>query len=401
MNVRSRFHPLVVLGVVLAAALMTGCETAAPDPLNLPPDPPPADTQGDADDPQITGEPEPEPEPTIIGDWLVSEGSLFPPGVGIPIETPAMILRDDGTGIVVARDPKSGIENCLEVLYAILNDRLVLDYGASAIPLGRVFTFELSDANSLTAFDQDGRLAILDRLVDGLPPERCQSVTELSRKVGLPKPAGFGELEFDGTNLYYASDEFPDPYELRSINAQTGELNPSLNIFPPFATAIMNGGFWTHCACGGSQDATLRTPAMTVDTVVTTQLGHDVSAYYMAADEANGIVWIAGPSNGPNYKLLKVDVASEPDVLLKASELDTPVQSLTYDGTHLWALQGFIRSVIVRLDADSGEILEVWQVPDTSLFWSSIAFHDGRMFLLGADSSENGVIIEVDPLPQP
>jgi hypothetical protein len=335
---------------------------------------------------------------TLFGDWNIVAGEILP-GLGIDAESLSYRFDADGNGRVVFR--AFGLENCLPIYAAVGDDRLAVDFAASAIPLARIYTISHLDGDSLTLFDDEGHVLLMERPTDDSPAPACESLEQLALIDDLPKPVfGYGsDLEFDGTDLFYVSDVSDDDgYLQRSVDPDTGEVtNIELN-GDVFISAWKSGGqFWTLSGSGGNTDTDLIDSDSLNDTVDTTDLGEPINIGGMAAD--GNTIYLQG-TNADGSLLLKVATGSEPDILTDTVELPatfTTTPSLAFDGSSLWALHNVVTTVLVQIDPDSGELLGHWQVADQTARWSNVAVEDGRMFLLGVVDASSGRIIEVTP----
>ena len=337
---------------------------------------------------------------SLLGDWVVTSGHILPLA-GPTIRSVALTIDADETGLAVFGGPSGDFVTCTPVTSLLHDDSLVLNFAPAGYPVGQVFTITESDGDTLTLFDGDGQFLVLSRPTEALPMPSCQMVEELSLHEDLPEPAGYAELEFDGSTLFYVSDEFPDPvaYPMRAVNAETGELTtPPDSFYPPFIRAWQDGFFWATCGCGGDEEALLTSPAGSTESINTTTLGNQMQVNSMAADLDADIAWIVAHDSDPEGDfLLRVDTGVEPNALLETIELSDGLATgaLAYDGSDLWTVVSVLSPALARIDDETGDILEVWQIPAHGIRWGYVAIHDGRMFVLGAVGEDGGAIMEV------
>ena len=138
---------------------------------------------------------------------------------------------------------------------------------------------------------------------------------------------------------------------------------------------------------------------VSVDTVDTdTDLSHEISIRGIAYDNSGNFLWLHGYSYDTNKRtLLKVNSNAEPDVLISAVDLDISIRSMSWEGTHLWALTSTYPPVIVRIDPTTAQSTATYIVPDRTVNWYGIASTGSQIFLLGSDSSNKGIIISITP----
>lgn len=356
------------------------------------------DDGGDPAAPDGGAEPDGGDERTLLGTWVVTGGPLLTlPGAEQLVQSVGLILDDDGTGFAVFLDVTGQATNCAPIFHTASADSLVIDYGAGLAPFGRVLTIDDHGGDSVALHDEDGRVLFLARPRDGLPEVVCTELVELARHDDLPAADGFTkELEIDGGTAFYVDDD----NSMFQINLATGEVGSKITNLNAMPVARQDASFWTHCACGGSEDATLIAPGGSAqDTVSTDTLGQQIQIDIGAVDGA-GTLWLGGNGNDGVRRILKITTTGEPDVLVATIEVPTSLfpQSLAFDGTSLWAVaQVGLGSTVLRFDADTGEVLGSFAPPTVDrVFWHSLAIHDGRAFMLGVRNNTIGILVEVE-----
>lgn len=333
----------------------------------------------------------------LLGDWIVTGGHLLPPA-GPTIRSAALRLDPDGTGMAVFSAENAGFATCTPVFQLRQGDLLALDYTPAGFPVGQTFTIGERDGDLMTLVDDEGRFVFLSRPTEELEMPSCQMIEELSLHQELPTPTTVdSELEFDGTTLYYQSENALGAFELRAVSAASGELaTPPDPFYPPSLHAWQDGSFWASCGCGGNEDVALTSAAGEADAISSITLGHPMNVTSMAADLDAGIVWIAGQVAEGNL-LLRVDAGVEPDELLEAIPLAEGVElsSLAHDGSHLWTVVSALTPALARVDPATGALVDTWQIPARGgIRWMHVAIHAGRMFVLGLGQTD-GAIMEV------
>lgn len=390
MTKHSQMLFIALIGAIVAGLMAAGCETGVLDPDN----PLPAPDRPDTPDSQPD---DPQPEPTLIGEWAITGGPLFPTPIGIPIETPSMTLQEDGTGHVTIRTSASGLlEECLPILHGSLGDSLAVDFRPAGFPtqLGMLLRYEFQGDDSMIALAQNGSIFRFQRAGASDPVPVCRSFAEVRRYEGLPPPGASADLEFDGITLFYPSDP---ALRLTAVDAATGSVSDSNALIYPFIVAMQGDAFWAHCGCGGSTDALLLKNGMQVDKIDTVDAGVQINIRGMSLDASPDALWLCGTApDGRNLLVNLRNNTGAPDEKLAEVEVDHFLQSLAFDGSHLWSTTWVLRTVVLRFDAATGNAVDHWQIPVGFSSVASVAVHGGRMFLLGEDPAGKGLIVEVE-----
>jgi hypothetical protein len=69
------------------------------------------------------------------------------------------------------------------------------------------------------------------------------------------------------------------------------------------------------------------------------------------------------------------------------------VQSLSWDGSALWGLQG---PKLFRIDPLTGLVTATYALPDVSVEWRGVAAVNGELYVIGR-SGADGVLVSVAP----
>lgn len=213
---------------------------------------------------------------------------------------------------------------------------------------------------------------------------------------GLPQPTDHTGLVIRGGDLNYSSVLG----SVERIIAATGVVGaPVGGALQRHVQAAQQVGFWSHCACDGSQEAKLQNPSggMTFDTVHT---GTDLDAPLMIRGLAYiaeaGDLWLHGESADHGQMFAIVAADREPDVLIKTIPFDTQLQGLTYHNGELWAIASLLTRSIVCINPANGKLTATYEVPDENVRWIGLSFDDeGKLFMLGTTPAAEGVIAEV------
>lgn len=356
------------------------------------------DDGGDADlaDADAGAEPDAGP-PAFEGHWTITQGNPIPEAP--TFVAPGLIFDGDGTGSVLG-EGDGGFVECVPVFAARTGDVIAVDFGASGVPLGRIYTIVSLTDDELTMFDEAGRFLFLTRRAPGDEFD-CDPLEPIVRFGDLPKPmVGYAtDLEFNGTDLFYANDALT---EVERIDAATGALVAAMDFFPSTVVAEQAGDLWFSPNAGNNADVTRRTLAGgSPDTVDLGTLGQGMNIQAMAIDPADNNLLLFGlrsPDNTPF--LVEVNAANEPDVIVASTQLEqgpSQIQSMAHDGTNLWTIASAVHGVLLRLDPTTFAVTGSFQLPENKTRWSAVAAAGGRMFVLGVDEDDAGVIIEVTP----
>jgi hypothetical protein len=165
---------------------------------------------------------------------------------------------------------------------------------------------------------------------------------------------------------------------------------------------MQGADFWTHCGCGDSREAQRRTQAgALVDSVDTAaDLNAQIIIRAIAYDDAGNVLWLHGSGRNDNVgRFLKVSSNAEPDVLLQQADFPAFLESMTWDGTNVWAIAGFTNDeVIAQIDVTTFKAVDTFENPDPSIQWYGIAAVNGNLFLIGENDANEGVLAEVAPI---
>src|SRR5262249_13122700 len=156
--------------------------------------------------------------------------------------------------------------------------------------------------------------------------------------------------------------------------------------------------FWALCNCSSTVLRRLTTSGGIVDEVDTASLGQPIRPEAAAFDPAASVLWVYGfPASSSATRLLRIDSAAEPDVLLGAFDLPVFARAMTWDGASLWLLTAFPQR-LVQLDPTTVRVVRTLATPD-GVSWEGVAAAPGGAFhLIGRDFDTNqGVFVTVKP----
>lgn len=303
-----------------------------------------------------------------------------------------LVLNQDGSGRLNLSGGDGPVVSCAPLNYSRdSNGTLVLDDWGFVLGT-RVYRFALQGDN-LQLVSAVGLTASFERASAVDPDEDCGSLAKGALFTGLPKPHQPSGLVFDGTELWYKEDSYDD--RIVPVDPESGSPGAPLALSNGHVHAAQGADFWTHCNCGGSEEAYRMTRGnQIVDEVQTgLELGEEMSVESIAFDASTGVLWLHGWNDANQGRLMKVDASAEPDVLLQAYDLDASVTGMSFGGSSLWALNQDGQTVM-RIDPATGQVVGTFLIPDRSANWRGIAAVGGQLFLLG-DTGTQGALLSV------
>jgi hypothetical protein len=335
------------------------------------------------------------PDPSGI--WEYQSGTLF----DVTRLSPRfLVLEPDGAGRLNLSPGAGGVLTCGTFNYARdLTPTLTLDLQTIGYLPTSVYRYGV-DGDALELHDSGGRTAEFTRADAVAPDAECGSLTEVTLFTGLPMPEFFGGLGFDGAQLWY---EVEDVGEIVPIDPAAGTAGTQQEFGNGQFThlhAYDDGAFWTHCGCGGSEEAArVSFDGAKLDQVDTEpELGEELGVRAIAFDPASKHLWLFGHNEENQGRLFEVDPAGEPDVLVQAFDLDADFSGLAFDGTNLWGLHRSGQS-LARIDPTTGAATGNFKIPNRIAQWRGVAVVGSELALLG-DTGLEGAILKVS-IPAP
>jgi len=325
-------------------------------------------------------------DPTGI--WRFTGGTLLGDDAFRP---EFLVLNEDGSGRLNLSGGDGPVLSCAPLNHSSAgNGTLVLDDWGFVLET-RVYRFALEGDDGLRLVDAVGHTASFDRATAVDADKECGSLVRGALFTGLPQPAQSSGLAFDGSELWYTESNYTD--RIVSVDPATGSTGAPLTLSNAYVHAAQSADFWTHCNCGGSEEAFRVTRAgQLADEVKTpTELGEEISVEAIAFDAASGALWLHGWNDANQGRLMKVDAGGEPDVLLQAFDLDASITGMTFAGSSLCGLNVYGQSV-VRIDPATGQVTGTFLIPDRSAYWRGIAAVGSQLFLLGDTGSEGALL---------
>jgi hypothetical protein len=314
-------------------------------------------------------------------------------------------LEEGGLASLHLEDTASGTLFCHRGVYATTEDGIVMEFRREFETVTMVFLRDQPDGQTLELVDAGGETSVFDREA-AVPAEfRCLPLTVRSTRAGLDAvPTFFTGLAFDGANLWFMDENETDLFPIDPVTGVLGAPLPFDNSQFQMPHACQGTDFWTHCRCGGSQEAQRRTQAdAEVDTVDTeVDLAEEISVRAIAYDPVAAALWLHGFGDDNVARFLKVDSDAEPDLLLQTDDFNVSLRSMAWDGTHMWAITDVQN--IVQIDLATFTAVATYDSPDVTADFIGIAsapasFGGGNsLYLIGRDTiSGDGVLVEVQP----
>jgi len=349
-------------------------------------------------------------EPPITGTWLLQQGGMlatFVQGLatfGVTTDVTAMIINEDGTGRLFLRDRLTGTKDSLRMFALYDGETLVLDFAAedttdtvfnTAIEdYTYFFPVVVTDDQALGIADEDGHVALFTREVE-LPVGVTGGELIVDEVFdGLPAPQFFGDLVlFDGNLVYNSGAEgMMEVFDLDtdSLGAPLGPTSSRL------VQTVQDEFLWTHCGCGGSRDAFERTLSTLVDTVSSEdEMGGPITFRAMAYDPIADRLWLHGrPFDNQLGQFFIMNTNGEPDVIERKISFNRDLRALSFDweGQEVWGIATIASQAVVRLDPQTGQVIESYEPPVDGVSYSGLTFDEEFMYLLGTTPAGNGVI---------
>lgn len=335
----------------------------------------------------------------IRGDWLLEDGELLPDFDAFLAVT-AIRLSDDGKGRIFFRDTFTNAKDCVRLLHLFDGETLVIDFSPEPASFNHpqqtfAFPMVVIEGDSLTLADEEGHIARFTRQQELPASVVCGSLQVVDTFDNVPAPSFFtGLVEWIGDLLYNSTAN-----QIERFDLDTDTVGP---VVAPtdgrLLQSVQNLNFWTHCACGGSPDATFRTLASVIDTVRTgTDLGLQITIRAMEYVPTTNRLWLAGrAASDSRGRFLIVNTSGEPDILEEAILFDREVRGLSFDGADLWAVVTMRSRSICRIDPSTRKVLESFELPDEDGNLYGLRFAGGYLYAIGVNAESQGVLYRLE-----
>jgi hypothetical protein len=349
-----------------------------------------------------------QPAASLAGTWeVVAAGGLFAPRSGVDaIEFVELIPSSDSAtsgGGTAFGSAESGLTGCAQLTYAELSSGSV-SLEVPALNVRDVGLVEYVDADNVRITDGLSLVTELRRAA-AIPDELSCNDTVVLAELPLPfAPEGFSGLVNDGTRLWYeAADETWIPLDPTDDTFGTPQPIPAGAGQFSHIHAHQEGDFWTHCGCGGSEDARRVSPAdgSTIDNVDTTALPTTIGIRGIAV--AGPDLILAGFDFSDRLdKLLVVETAPGVEPTLKDEVVPAfNIGPLTTRDTQVWMLSAVLGPSLVRFDPTTGAVRESVKLPP-DLFVIAFAWVDDIAYVLGSRADDPvSRLFKLGPAPAP
>ena len=410
MKVTTLKKTFLIFGI--AVGLLAGCGTEDPTGMMDPPgDPVPGGSDPGGSNPgdPAPGDPTPVPEaPTLFAAWVAEAGELIA-NYRDDLSIRGLILNEDGTGRLFIRDLRTDGKDCARVYVVYDGDSLVLDLGAEPLLRNtdnRSMTFPVVafDEDSLSLADEDGFVTHFTRVEEMPADVACGELEVAESYAGLPAPESFGRskhgdlVPHHGTLVYNSDDDMIERFDYTNGVLFT-PLGPTTNnsVFTAQTESFVTD-LWTACLCNGGYDTIRRTDLNTVFDEVNTDddIGGELTIRSAAYHALTDRLWLHGlwiTEGWYYFRIYKTD--DEPNEFMDTFIFDRRLRGMAFHGNELWAIVDYATRSIVRIDTQTGDVVESYEVPDEDVTWSGLTFVGDHMYLLGSTQDREGVIYKV------
>lgn len=331
--------------------------------------------------------------PSLEGIWSVSSGSEVLSAIGNS-SLKFLQLNANGTGIAYAVQTDTNVLTCAPVVYSVENNSVVSFATSLNQSSTELYVFEKTDT-SLKLSNVDGVNQNFAKAASVPADNQCETANVTRKLESLAiRPAGFAGLLSDGTNLRVADNNSI----VQIINPTNGAIVTTENITGSSYRQVvtMQGAtdYWAHCGCGGSPEiARFKVGVAPSDIIQTgTDLGNEISVRGAAFDGTN--LWLGGYSSANSvYRILKVNSAAEPDVLLSSFDFKVGLNALTFHAGQLWGLQN---NNLVLINPATAKAQRTVHLPDLNQgSYQGIASLGGNLFVMINNNNSSITILVV------
>lgn len=342
-------------------------------------------------------EPNDEPlgDPKLVGVWEFQAG-IFENNFRFP--QLRMELREDGTISVYRQNPITKMSD--------VEHGFFIDFGTGLIFVTLDYTDSLEfmqvivDDESLQFVSPNGETTDYIRSEDPVPDElKLQKLAIVNEFRDLPAPQNNTNLVFDGTYLVYTGDE--SNMEL-SFDLNDGTVGAPQDLVGNAGTvqAFDGEGFWAMSTSDSiiNKRITVNVDLDKID--FDNDLAQDGDAERAAINPDDDVLWVLFESDADNkYRLLKIDVAADPNVLLEAVVFDHRLEGMVFHDGFLWAIATSPSpDTIVKIDPVTLQVVTNYAAPIFDVDMEGLASTGDRLFLLTeefTDGKDFGVIYEL------
>ncbi|GEM86387.1 hypothetical protein [Meiothermus granaticius] len=341
--------------------------------------------------------------PAVSGIWGVQLGSgEILGGLGLS-NLKYLQFNANGTGEVFAVEPSTNVLTCVPLLYAALNPNMLsISSDAVGVTLSSTELFKLEKLSdtSIRLTNTKGTSQTFSK-VDAVPAGNlCDTANVTAKLENLAvSPSSFSNLVNDGTNLRVADQNRKVQIIQPSTGAILGAEDINTSGYDEVITMQGPTDYWAHCGCGGSEDvARFKAGVAPSDTINTqTDLSNSISVRAGAFDGTN--LWLGGYSYTDRvFRMLKINSAAEPDVLLSSFDFKIDLQAITFNGTELWGLVGYQSAALVLIDPATAKATRTLKLPEASDgYYRGLTALAGKLYVMLVLNSGKITILAIQP----
>ncbi len=381
---------LSAIGLAMAAA--AGCDPSMfnPDPTNDPPTQNPGPGGG--------GDADRDDEKRLAGVWHCDGDDRDLLGYFLQLEyysgrtvhTEYLVLDEDGSARITFRDPELNIVDEMHTAFARIGDgSFVIDdeanINASRLQLMR---YELIGDDELEIATTDGRKIHFTRQ-EAIAPDREPKPLALAQSFAVPmrEPDSNAGLAYDGAMLWFKDDDDDKTHPLDPANGNLGTPITFASEWK-YVHAAQADDFWLSSRSNNHFKAQRRTRAdVLVDEVDLKDLtGEDCYVEAIAATTGSPLTWFyVEAADSDSQKLIAVNTDAEPDVLIKSVPFNMYVESMAWDGKHLYVQSYLANNLLAKLDGETLKAVETYVLPVEFVYWDAIATVGDDFYAVGYD----------------
>lgn len=337
----------------------------------------------------------------LVGVWQQEAGTVFADQVDGQVW--GLAVQEGGTAEVFTRDPGTGVLGHYGGTYSLTGTSLFAQFPAFRDHAAQMYAIERLNANNLELSNAAGATSTFIRVQTVLYDMRRRTFSEaVCLTSELPTPSIYTGLGFDYERLWYKGQ---DTTLLYSVDPSNGRVSGLIDatVFEGLGSghvqAMQGARFWMSYV---GTEARCYTPTGGLADVVRTgaDLGREILVVSMAFDPSAQILWIHGWGWADRvWRLLRVNSAAEPDVLLDQHAFAVPSSSMAWDHSRncLWAVTPFGGQAVIQIEVAGPRVAATYEPPRDDIRWQGVAVVDGGLFLLGSNAELRGLLYRVAP----
>jgi hypothetical protein len=334
----------------------------------------------------------------LVGVWKLESGYFAQdPDTDFPLAY--LSMGDDGYAVLHFRQNDSLSLNCERMTFTALTDStMILDLSGGG---ATTYLYKASDTD-LTIKDFEGNkteFSKVEELPESYECKTFQEVTEVAELV--PPPDQESNLVLDGDLLWYAAVGL-DVSTLHQIDPETGEEVDQAPLGADGYEIIFSsqdGDLWTASETTISRRTIADVEVDNIDTA-DAPISLETNVDAMSFDGSH--LWIFGrdTSDSTVRRFMQIDSDAEPDTLVDSFEYKGHVRHISVTDNYIWVLTSDYPSMVVQLDRATLQSIATYFVPRPDLQYQGIAAVDSDLYLLGTNyyaAIPSSVILRVTP----